>query len=87
METVEAKIVIQGTIRKEADGTICILANRPFKILEITEIASHNLSDVKTCELVEELKLREGVETILAGPYESQKVLVEGPAVVLVVTD
>lgn len=46
-----------------------------------------NLSNVKTCELVEELKQREGVETILAEPYESQKVLVEGPAVVLVVTD
>ena len=46
-----------------------------------------NLSNVKTCELVEELRQREGVETILAGPYESQGVLVEGPAVVLVVTD
>lgn len=38
METVEAKIVIQGTISKKADGTICILANRPAKIIEITEI-------------------------------------------------
>lgn len=46
-----------------------------------------NLSNVKTCELVEELRQREGVETILAGPYKSQEVLVEGPAVVLVVTD
>lgn len=46
-----------------------------------------NLSNVKTCELVEGLRQREGVETILAGPYESQEVLVEGPAVVLVVTD
>ena len=46
-----------------------------------------NPSNVKTCELVEELKQREGVETVLAGPYESQKVLVDGPAIVLVVTD
>lgn len=38
METVEAKIVIQGTISKKADGTICILANRPAKIIEIMEI-------------------------------------------------
>ena len=40
METVEAKIVIQGTIGKKADGTICILANRPAKIVEVIEITS-----------------------------------------------
>lgn len=40
METVEAKIVIQGTISKKADGTICILANRPVKIIKITEITN-----------------------------------------------
>lgn len=41
----------------------------------------------KTCELVEELKKREGVETHIAEPYKDLTVTVNGPAVVLVVTD
>lgn len=40
-----------------------------------------------TADLVEELRTREGVETITAEPYEKKTITVEGPAVVLVVTD
>ena len=41
----------------------------------------------ETRELVEELKKREGVEAHIAEPYEDLTVTVNGPAVVLVVTD
>lgn len=46
-----------------------------------------DLKNVKTCELVAELKLREGVECTTAEPYEDVSVTVNGPAIVLVVTD
>lgn len=46
-----------------------------------------NLTDVKTCELVAELRKREGVDTIVAEPYQDVTVQVNGPATVLVVTD
>ena len=45
------------------------------------------LTGFKTCELVEELKKRKGVETHLAEPYKDLEVTVNGPAVVLVVAD
>ena len=45
------------------------------------------LRDYKTCELVEELKTREGVETHVAEPYEDVSVQVNGPAIVLVIID
>ena len=45
------------------------------------------LKDVKTCELVEELKKREGVEVKIAEPHKDMSVSVTGPAVVLVVVD
>lgn len=45
------------------------------------------VEDFKTCELVEELKKREAVETHMAEPYEDLTVTVNGPAIVLVVTD
>lgn len=46
-----------------------------------------NIKDFKTCELVEELKKREGVETHIAEPYKDLTVDVNGPAIVLVVID
>lgn len=46
-----------------------------------------NLSSVKTCDLVAELEVREGVEKIMAEPYQKKEVSVEGPAVILIVTD
>ena len=45
------------------------------------------LKDIKTCELVEELKKREGVEVKIAKPHKDMSVSVNGPAVVLVVVD
>lgn len=43
--------------------------------------------EIKTCELVEELRKREAVETHIAEPYKDLTVIVNGPAIVLVVTD
>ena len=42
---------------------------------------------IKTCHIVDELKEREGVRTIIAEPYETASVSAEGPAIILVVTD
>ena len=46
-----------------------------------------NLRNVKTCELVEELKKREGVEAHRAEPYEDFGLKINGPALALVVID
>lgn len=46
-----------------------------------------DIKDFKTCELVEELKKREGVKVHLTEPYENFEISVNGPAIVLVVTD
>ena len=43
--------------------------------------------EAETCELVEELAKREGVETHAVRPYKDITVKVNGPAIVLVVTD
>lgn len=45
------------------------------------------LKNIKTCDLVTELRHREGVEAHQAEPYRDLTVSVNGPAVVLVVTD
>lgn len=45
------------------------------------------MKDIATCDLVKELIKREGVKRIEAEPYEKKEILVEGPAVVLVVID
>ena len=44
-------------------------------------------SEVPTCELVEALKRRAGVESVELSPNAAATVPAEGPAVVLVVTD
>lgn len=46
-----------------------------------------DLSKVNTSELVAELKTREGVEAIIAEPYQKKEVSAEGPAVILIVVD
>lgn len=46
-----------------------------------------DLKDVATCDLVAELKQREGVDTHIADPYQDITVTANGPAVVLVVID
>lgn len=44
-------------------------------------------NSAKTCELVAELKTREGVEVITAEPDQKKEILVEGPAIILVISD
>jgi len=46
-----------------------------------------NLENVLTVDLVAELRKREGVETTVVEPYQDAAVSVNGPALVLVVTD
>ena len=46
-----------------------------------------NLDQVSTRELVLELECREGVEKKTAKPYQDVVVKVNGPAIVLIVTD
>lgn len=46
-----------------------------------------SICDFTTKELVEELKQREGVKTIVAEPYDLKELKVEGPAILLVVMD
>lgn len=41
----------------------------------------------KTCELVKEIAKREGVEEVVVQPYEDKEIKVNGPAVVLIITD
>ena len=50
-------------------------------------VSREQLSEFKTCVLVDELRKREGVETHIAEPYQDMTVPVNGPAVVLVVID
>lgn len=45
------------------------------------------LGDFKTCQLVEELKKRDGVTAHIAEPYKDFEITVNGPANVLVVID
>lgn len=46
-----------------------------------------NLETYRTCELVQELRRREGVETHIVEPYQDLTVTASGHAVVLVVID
>lgn len=46
-----------------------------------------DIKDFPTCELVAELKKREGVETHTIGPSASITVKADGPAIVFVVLD
>lgn len=52
-----------------------------------TEDDKRQLSNVRTRELVQELKTREGVQTKCAEPYQDTQISVNGPAVILIVTD
>lgn len=46
-----------------------------------------DINDFSTCELVEELKHREGVRVEYAEPYQDKVVTVNGPAQILVIID
>ena len=68
---------LEGKYREAFD--MAIKALRP--------VSREQLSEFKTCDLVDELRKREGVETHIAEPYQDVTVSVNGPAVVLVVID
>lgn len=64
----------------------------PYEVAEVAisalrAVSREQLSEFKTCDLVDELRKREGVETHIAEPYQDVTVSVNGPAVVLVVID
>lgn len=46
-----------------------------------------DLSKVNTCDLVKELKSREGVSEIMILPNQEKRISVDCPAVILVVID
>ncbi len=46
-----------------------------------------DISEVSTCALVEELAKRAGVEKRIAEPYQDISLEINGPAIVLIVTD
>lgn len=58
-------------------------------LLGLTDIRRRGVREIsaKTCDLITELEVREGVEKIMAEPYQKKEVSVEGPAVILVITD
>ena len=64
----------------------------PYEVAEVAisalrPVSREQLSEFITCDLVDELRKREGVETHIAEPYQDVTVSVNGPAVVLVVID
>lgn len=64
----------------------------PYEVAEVAisalrPVSREQLSEFKTCDLVDELRKREGVETHIAEPYQDVTVSVNSPAVVLVVID
>ena len=46
-----------------------------------------NIKEIPTCELVEELSKREGVEKIEIEPYKVKITKLEGPMIVLKIID
>lgn len=78
---------LEGIGKKASPG--CVEAMRwSVKALKaLRPVSREQLSEYKTCDLVEELRKREGVETHIAEPYQDVAVSVNGPAVVLVVID
>lgn len=46
-----------------------------------------DLSNIKTCDLVDEIKRREGVSITYAEPHQDKKITVNGPAYILIVID
>ena len=46
-----------------------------------------SLKQIPTKELVDELKIREGVEVEYAEPHQDVTISINGPAIVLIITD
>ncbi len=60
---------------------------RPTLMMADREREMNKMSEFTTAELVEELKRRQGVDARIAEPYEDITVSVNGPAIMLIVTD
>ena len=72
--------------REAAEAVISALD--PLEIISaLRPVSREQLSEFKTCDLVDEIRKCEGVETHIAEPYQDVTVSVNGPAVVLVVID
>lgn len=77
----------QGVVRQSAEEFLKERIGRDFMV-ETKETKGNGLEKFKTCELVKELKKREGVEEIWIEPFEPKTISVnDGPALILVVTD
>lgn len=76
---------------KNKDGNvIATISDEKISFLDgecTVDVKCANLENYPTCQMVEELCRREGVEKTIASPYERATVSVDGPATVLVVTD
>ncbi len=68
----------------EINSELYINMKLPVKMVNWEQ---EKLKKIKTCELFEELKCREGVNVITAEPYERKEIIIEGPAVVLIIVD
>lgn len=55
--------------------------------MSLHDSENRKISSIPTCDLVRELETREGIEKIWVNPYEDFEVKVNGPAVILIVTD
>ena len=86
----EARIEIQSlkdTFEElEPGGTRTQFALK-IALSALRPVSREQLSEFKTCDLVDEIRKCEGVETHIAEPYQDVTVSVNGPAVVLVVID
>lgn len=77
----------QGVVRQSAEEFLKERIGSDFMV-GIEETKANDLERFKTCELVKELKKREGVEEIWIEPFEPKTISVnDGPAIVLIVTD
>lgn len=75
-----------AVVRQSAEEYLKERIGRDFMI-GTEKSKGSGLEAFKTCELVEELRKREGVEEVWAEPREQKKFSVDGPAIVLIVTD
>ena len=85
--TREEAIEILETARKTYPGKSVIRDAFTLALAALQPVSREQLSEFKTCDLVDEIRKCEGVETHIAEPYQDVTVSVNGPAVVLVVID
>ena len=86
----EAVLILKNMLRGEVMPVYLPEQKRDAVRLALSAlrpVGREQLSEFKTCELVDELRKREGVETHIAEPYQDVTVSINGPAVVLVVID